>query len=65
MLASRREMVTHPNTPKHQATAPDREGREVTGIAISGISNSWMTLESSKKMDGFFYIAKMIVITTA
>lgn len=40
MLASRREMVTHPNTPKHQAAAPDREDREVTGIAISGISNS-------------------------
>lgn len=61
MLASCREMVTHPKTPKDQATAPDRE---FTDTAVSGISISGTTLESSKKMDGFFYIAKMIAITT-
>lgn len=59
MLASCREMVTHPNSPKYQATAPDRNG-----TALSGISNSGTTLEPSKKMDGFFYTAKMIVIIT-
>lgn len=54
-------METHRNAPKHQATALDRE---VIDTAISEISNSRMTLESSKKMDAFFYIAKIIVITT-
>lgn len=47
------------NPPKHQATAADRNG-----TALSGISNSGMTLEPSKKIDVFFYIAKMIVIIT-
>lgn len=61
MLASCWEMETHRNAPKHQATALDRE---VIDTAISEISNSRMTLESSKKMDAFFYIAKIIVITT-
>lgn len=59
MLVSCREMVTYPNSPKYQATAPDKNG-----TALSGISNSGMTLEPSKKMDGFFYIAKMILIIT-
>lgn len=57
MLASCREMVTHPISTKHQVTAPDRNG-----TALGGVSNSGMTLEPSKKMDGSFYIAKMIVI---
>lgn len=53
MLASCTGMVTHPNSPKHQATAPDRNG-----TALCGISNNRMTLEPSKKMDGFLTLQR-------
>lgn len=56
-------LLQRDGNPPRQSQIPSYSTRQ-KWYSLSGISNSGTTLEPSKKIDGFFYTAKMIVTIT-